>query len=170
MAKVIVDAATGCWQWHGCKDGQPRGDSDRRGEYGRFALDGYHMMGAHRAAYLLFRGSIQPGHHVCHRCDVPSCVNPDHLFLGTLNDNMADQIRKGRAWFQKPDVLPPRLGTGVGRSVPGKGVVVDATCCICGTPTVQRVSAQRVGRACVCPGNSQCKAVYTWRRRRGHVA
>jgi hypothetical protein len=52
---------------------------------------------AHRAAWTVYRGEIPAGMHVLHHCDVPLCCNPDHLFLGTHDDNMADCVRKGRA-------------------------------------------------------------------------
>lgn len=51
----------------------------------------------HRAAYEHFVGPVPDGMKVCHRCDVPSCVNPDHLFLGTQKDNLQDMFRKRRA-------------------------------------------------------------------------
>lgn len=51
---------------------------------------------AHRVAWELARGPIPPGMVVCHKCDVPSCINVDHLFLGTQADNVADMMRKGR--------------------------------------------------------------------------
>jgi hypothetical protein len=54
------------------------------------------MWRAPRLAWTLLRGEIPVGLSVCHRCDTPLCVNPDHLFLGTQRDNMYDAIAKGR--------------------------------------------------------------------------
>jgi hypothetical protein len=52
---------------------------------------------AHRIAYMVFHGGIPDGMSVLHRCDNPSCVNPEHLFLGTQVDNVSDMHNKGRA-------------------------------------------------------------------------
>ena len=57
---------------------------------------------AHRITYMHFKGDIPEGMYVCHTCDVPACCNPDHLFLGTPQDNRADCKATGR------DSAPPR--------------------------------------------------------------
>jgi hypothetical protein len=66
--------------------------------YGLFdvRIGGRRETRAHRASYRLHKGDIPDGFLVCHRCDVPCCVNPDHLFLGTPKDNFNDMVRKGR--------------------------------------------------------------------------
>jgi len=51
---------------------------------------------AHRASYQSYIGEIPEGLNVLHRCDVPSCINPDHLFLGTTQDNVDDKVNKNR--------------------------------------------------------------------------
>lgn len=63
--------------------------------YGNFKV-GKRTMLAHRVAYEIFRGPIPQGLCVLHKCDVPTCVNPAHLFLGTRQDNMDDRNQKGR--------------------------------------------------------------------------
>lgn len=82
----------GCWLW--------MGTTDTCG-YGRLVVgsrtDGTRRLaGAHRIAYALAAGPIPAGGQVLHRCDTPACVRPDHLFLGTQADNIADMVSKGR--------------------------------------------------------------------------
>lgn len=75
-----------CWEWNGrMKGGKGYGG----------AVVGV-ASSAHRAAWILTYGPIENRLCVLHRCDNPSCVRPDHLFLGTAADNTADMMRKGR--------------------------------------------------------------------------
>lgn len=87
-AKLRLEAETGCVLWLGKRD--------RKG-YGRLKRGGKRrQVFAHRVAYELANGPIPHGMCVLHRCDNPSCVNPVHLFLGTVTDNDADKLAKGR--------------------------------------------------------------------------
>ena len=87
------DLNSGCWLWAGLmgNDG-----------YGRISVRSIARM-AHRIAYIERFGPIPEGMLVCHKCDVPVCVNPDHLFVGTHQDNMADKSAKGRAAGGSPN-------------------------------------------------------------------
>ncbi len=83
--KWIPEPNTGCWLW--------TSTTDKLG-YGHFRLNGPKY--AHRASWTIYRGEIPKDLNVCHKCDTPGCVNPDHLFLGTDSDNVKDAVSKGR--------------------------------------------------------------------------
>lgn len=88
------DADTGCWPWIG---------PVTRGGYGNFFFMGKQSR-ASRVSYKIHKGEIPSGMVVCHKCDNPKCVNPDHLFLGSHKDNIADMLLKGRGKKGNPNI------------------------------------------------------------------
>jgi hypothetical protein len=89
-AMVIPEPNSGCHIWTGARRVGGLG-------YGKFVVHG-RQVGAHRVAWEIYRGPIPDGLHVLHKCDTPSCVNPDHLFLGDQAANNRDMFAKGRAY------------------------------------------------------------------------
>lgn len=107
--KVEITDLLNCWRWTACTN---------QNGYGRINVN-RKMLLAHRVSYELYYGPIPKGKLVCHHCDVPSCVRPDHLFIGTQQDNMNDMLAKkrdttvkgekhGRSKITKNDVLAIR--------------------------------------------------------------
>lgn len=86
-SRVDVREPGDCWLW--------KGGTFTPNGYGAFRYDGK-TQSAHRFSAALKYGDLPKGLLVCHHCDVPSCVNPEHLFVGTYVDNMQDASRKGR--------------------------------------------------------------------------
>lgn len=82
----IEKRENGCWVWTAATN--PQG-------YGLMVYK-KRLISAHRISWMEHVGEIQDGLYVCHRCDNPLCINPDHLFLGSQKENMDDMIRKGR--------------------------------------------------------------------------
>lgn len=82
----VICGRTDCWHW--C------GPTNAFG-YGRITYQGK-LSVAHRLSWVAFNGPIPDGLSVLHRCDNPSCINPEHLFLGTYSDNLRDAWAKGR--------------------------------------------------------------------------
>ena len=88
-----VQKSDGCWTWTRSRFPQGYGQI-KTPKGGR---------GAHRVSWMLHFGDIPDGLYVCHHCDNPRCVRPDHLFLGTARDNSLDMHAKGRAKFSTGD-------------------------------------------------------------------
>lgn len=82
-----VDRSGECWEWTAYRD---------KDGYGTFKLNNYQHQ-AHRAALILSGITLPDDVVVCHSCDNPSCVKPDHLFVGSQSDNSEDMVKKGRS-------------------------------------------------------------------------
>lgn len=106
LDKVLRIPFSGCWIFTGAVNGFGYGIVGTGGR-------GMPTDRVHRITYKHFCGEIPAGMFVCHTCDVPSCCNPDHLFLGTNQDNVNDMVKKKR------NSQPPRNSHVVGSVHPG---------------------------------------------------
>lgn len=108
--RTIPEPNSGCWLWLLSCGNHGYG---QLGWYGRKRT-------AHRLSWQAHHGDIPAGLCVLHKCDVRSCCNPDHLFLGTRPDNMADMVAKGRSTkgernpTKRPEVAAKLRGAGNG--------------------------------------------------------
>lgn len=104
LSKINKDVVNGCWNWQGA--------TGFKG-YGRIKFEQKVYL-SHRISFLVFHGEDPGKLFVCHKCDNPSCLNPDHLFLGSRSENMKDCSAKGRLYKnKKEDVV---FGEDVGSS------------------------------------------------------
>lgn len=86
-----ISLITGCWVWIGLRNNQGYGQLGRS----PYVRNGKNTK-AHQLSWMIYNGEIPDGLYVCHKCDNPSCVNPEHLWLGTPMDNTTDKMEKGR--------------------------------------------------------------------------
>ena len=123
--KVSPEPMSGCWLWSGLHDGVG---------YGVIVVGHDTRFAAHRVSYSLYKGEIPVGMCVLHKCDVRSCCNPEHLFIGTKKQNSQDMVSKGR------NKNPASLRTACPQGHPYSGVNAQGRriCKICDKATRQR--------------------------------
>src|SRR5258706_3864414 len=114
--------ATACWLWQGYVDGTTGyGELNMRRMTGKWVPET-----AHRLVWMLFHGPIPDSMQVCHTCDVRTCCNPHHLFLGTQKDNIADMSNKGRDRGRfKPGNVPVNLDHRATHCQQGHALTLD---------------------------------------------
>lgn len=100
--RVKVDPVTECWLWQGFVEPTTK-PANRNFHVGGYGKMGYRNRGwaVHRIVWTIVKGSVPAKMDVCHTCDVRHCCNPDHLWIGTRSQNIADMVAKGRGPFGK---------------------------------------------------------------------
>lgn len=104
-----VEKGDGCWTWRGPIEGDG---------YGRVYVNRSTHVRAHRVSWEIHRGPIPEGMQVCHHCDNPPCVNPEHLFLGDTFDNIFDAAKKKRMRRKLTDREVAEIRALVARGLP----------------------------------------------------
>lgn len=125
MKYVYPEPNTGCWLWGGAVVTKGYGCLGFRGEIYR----------THRLSWILFRGKILEDYHICHYCDNPYCVNPDHLWQGTGYDNTLDMVKKKRH----------RSGRQSGEMNPNKKITKEDADFIRSSPKSSKELAKKYG-------------------------
>ena len=123
LYKYTEAGDNGCWNWTRSRNSKGYGMAH--------ILDlAPGVIGAHRASYILSKGPVPEGMNVCHTCDNPSCINPDHLWAGTQQDNMRDMVVKGRSgkrarkYFEKTKTVRIKICTEMIRAIDALNVRV----------------------------------------------
>lgn len=148
----VIKASNGCWLWSAYKNKQG---------YGAFSLDGSsRVIMAHRASFVLHVGEIQDGKCVLHRCDTPSCVNPEHLFLGTREENSLDRDLKGRGAAQKPGYVPPIKGKSKYPVCLNGHGFYPVKCSVCGSDMLQSSRNYKAGMSASCSKKCKYQAIH----------
>lgn len=136
FVEKVVLMPDGCWHWSAARHAYG---------YGKIGLEKGNGL-AHRIAWALFVGPIPEGMFVCHRCDVPWCVNPAHLFLGTHQDNVDDMVAKGRNYIH-----PLKTHCSKGHAFEAENVYVTPkgarACRTCNRDAVRRYKARLAAEA-----------------------
>jgi hypothetical protein len=146
--RVFVRGVDECWEWQAATSGKG---------YGKMCTD-YRYDATHRIAYRAFHGNIPNDLIVMHKCDNRLCVNPSHLFTGTVKDNADDMMRKGRGrngfgptqYAQPKEPKPPATHCRKGHLLDGNSYVSAkgwTVCRICRNATERRKYHRKAAKA-----------------------